>query len=119
MNYLVSDIVCYKGVRYSNLETQVKRCDFCVETKSGQLGLIKTFLFYENTCYVVAKKVQTLLCPFFSDVSNSRIRSKLVIVHETDEIIIDKIKNVKKVCFIKLNDSLCFVSAFSTAHLFN
>jgi hypothetical protein len=119
ITYLVSDIVCYRGVRYTNLSTQVKRCDFCVETKNGQLGLIKTFLFYENVCYVVAKKVQKLYCPFFSDVSNLRIKSKLVIVHETDEIIIEKIKHVKKVSFIKLNDSLCFVSGFSTSHLFN
>ena len=55
----------YKGVLYTSLNNDTKRCDFCVTTIDSAFGLIECFVYSQDKVYILLKKIVKLSDPFF------------------------------------------------------
>lgn len=122
-NDRVSQIYCVKRLQYkshifTSYNHKAKFCDSCFMSSDGSYGLIEEFLCNDDlNVYVLARRIVTVSNPFYSK-KYPIIKSNLFISHVTDELILKKIDDIQKVAFIFISEVECYVSKFSTSHLF-
>lgn len=107
--------ITFKGHVYTTRLSETKYCDYCIESLSnGKFGLIDTFILFNDKLYIYAKKLSKLTNPFVEKNLNSRF----TLCFKTDEFLFESIENVKKIVFMDISTTDCFISRFSISHLF-
>jgi hypothetical protein len=113
--------ISFNGILYSSISSSNKRCDFCVRNKKNNFGLIVCFIIFGSDVFVICKRLISLYSPFnvLLKQSNIQIASKIVICDESEQLFVEHLSNIEKVCFVKIDKEHCYVSSFKTSHLFN
>ncbi len=52
--------ISYNGILFTSLKNLTKRCESAFVNKKNQFGLIERFVLYDNTVYVVAKRLVSI-----------------------------------------------------------
>ena len=118
-NFEIYEKISFKGVIYTTYLSSNKKCDYCIRNKENKFGLIRCFITNNQNVYVIVKKLTFFYSPFNYNYKNTIFPSKISLTHETDEFFVDKIDNIEKIVFIKLNETACYISLFRSSHLFS
>jgi len=114
--------ICHKilnnGVFFTSHYIKTKRLDSCFINHKNQIGLIECFLIVNNIVYVLAKRIIKSFNAFYSPRFPS-ISSNSFVCYISDQYFVEEIKYIKKTNLMYVSDNNCFVSLFSTSHLFN
>ena len=110
--------IIFNGTYFTSKIMQTKRCDSCFVTANGIYGLIETFFIDNEIVYVIARKIVVLYNPFFAK-KYPELKSKLSICAVSNEYFVEEINKIYKSFLIRPEDDSCFLSSFSTSHLFN
>ncbi len=110
--------IIYNGIIFTSESIKTKRSDSCFINKEKKIGLIQSFVIFNNTVYVIAKKIVRLMNAFNST-SCPQIESNLFVCDISEQLFVDKIENIKKVVLINISKENCFVSLFNSSHLFS
>lgn len=109
----------YNEIPYSSQYIITKRCDACFISKTNEMiGLIECFVIYNNTVYVIAKRLVSLFNSFYTPLC-PEIKSSMLFCYISDQLFIQEIRNIKKTVFVHISEENCFVSLFKSSHLFS
>ena len=112
--------MCFNGIMYTNYLTNLsKKCDFCIRNKQNKFGLIRCFIKQSGHIYIVAKKLTFIYSPYNYVHNKKKFLSKMSLIHESNDFFVEKIEQIEKVAYIKIDDNSCYVSLFKSSHLFN
>ncbi len=106
------------GKLFNSYLIKTKRCDSCFVSISNKIGLIERFVIAEGKVYAIAKKIVPLCNAFYSS-SCPELRSGLILADITMESFIEEISSIRKIVFIYISNSSCYVSLFNSSHLFS
>jgi len=110
--------IIYNGVYFSSKFIQTKRCDSCFVSLNGKYGLIEKFFYNNEIFYVIARKIVMIYNPFFTQ-KYPELKSKLSICAVSGDYFVEEVRNIKKSFIIKPDDDSCYLSTFTTSHLFS
>jgi len=115
----ISDKVVFNDIPYSSHYNKTKRCDACfISKKNGMIGLIECFLVYDNSVYVLAKRIASLFNSFYAPAC-PEIRSSMSYCSISNQLFIEDLKNITKAVYIQSSNEHFFVSFFKSSHLFS
>ncbi len=108
----------YNGIYFCSYMINTKRCDSCFTSSTGTYGFIEKFIQRDDKIFVIARKIVLIYNPFFSK-NFPELKSKLNRCLVSNEYFVEEIQRIKKSFLIKPDDDSCFISSFTTSHLFN
>jgi hypothetical protein len=110
--------IIFNGVYFSSKFLHTKRCDSCFVSSNGTYGLIEKFFYNNEIVYVIARKIVMIYNPFFTQ-KYPELKSKLSICAVSNDYFIEEVRKIQKSFIIKPDDDSCYISTFTTGHLFN
>ena len=105
------------GILYTSNSVKTKFCDSCFVNENNKFGCTEYFFVLNDTHYTVARKIYRLFSPFSSEQIDSPA-SSLHLCYISEDFSVEEVNKIKKVALIKF-DNKCYVSNYSTSHLFS
>jgi hypothetical protein len=121
-NLIIYKKITFNGINYDSHLLESKKSNSCIATSTNKIGLIECFYCEHDKLYAVCRTIVNIYNPFFSQTCPS-IKSHMSICYISDEYFVEEItSSTNKMFTIKVStkeNTECFVSSFSTRHLFN
>jgi hypothetical protein len=106
------------GIVFNSNKNITKWCDSCFKTNKNEIGLIDYFFIENEKVFCVSNKIVRLMNSIYLK-DHLSIKSNLYLSYISDELFITEVRDIKKLFLIDINKNNCFVSLFSSSHLFS
>jgi hypothetical protein len=108
----------FNGIEFVSKKIISKRCDSCFTISSNNSGLIEGFYRFNNKVYVIGQQLNAGY-ELFYECDYTQTRSKIFLARKMINYFITYINKIRKCVFINISENNCYISKFSTSHLFN